>query len=217
MKNVRILIADDHEVLRDGVQRLIERQAGWEVCATAITGREAVEKTEKLRPDVVLLDLSMPELNGLEAARQIKRRVPETELLIFTAHETDDVIREAFAAGVKGFVLKSDAASHLIDAIKALSQHQLYFTGVVSSILFDKALRPPLKRAGEATRDRLTARERELLQLVAEGKSNKEVADALGIGVRTAEKHRATVMSKLDIQSVAGLTRYAIRNKIIEP
>src|SRR6266516_597835 len=107
MKAVRILIADDHEVLRDGLQRLIERQPGWEVCGTANTGREAVEKTEKLRPDIVLLDLSMPELNGLEAARQIKRRVSETELLIFTAYDTDDLIQEAFDSGVKGFILKS--------------------------------------------------------------------------------------------------------------
>ena len=215
MKTVRILVADDHEVLRDGVKRLIEQRPGWEVCATAVTGREAVEKTEKFRPDVVLMDVSMPELNGLEAARQIRRRVSGTEVLIFTAHETDELLRDVFETGAKGFVRKSEASSHLLAAIAALAQHQPFVSEAVSRILFASAA-SPAKRNGGARRGRLTARERELVQLVAEGKSNKEVADALGIAVRTAEKHRATVMSKLGIQSVAGLTRYAIRNKIIE-
>lgn len=219
MKTVRILIADDHEVVRDGARILIEREPGWQVCGVAGTGRDAVEQAEKLIPDIVILDMSMPELNGLDAARQIKRLLSQTEVLIFTAHETDELIREVFEAGVKSYILKSQAGSHLVEAIRSLCQHKPFFTKQVSDVLFSKFLNRAerTKPVAEHTHERLTAREREIVQLLSEGMSNKEVADALGISIRTAETHRAAILRKLRISSLAGLVRYAVRNKIIEP
>jgi two-component system, NarL family, response regulator NreC len=217
MKTVRILIADDHEVVREGARILLEREAGWEVCGTAKTGREAIEQAEKLRPDVVVLDMGMPDLNGLDATRQIKRILPKTELLIFTAHEQEELIQEVFEAGVKSYILKSDAGLHLVDAVRALSQHKPFFTSKVSGVLFAKFLNgaAPARNADQTGRH-LTARERQIVRLLAEGKSNKEVADALGVSVRTAETHRASLLRKLGMTSLAGLVRYAIRNGIIE-
>lgn len=214
---VRILIADDHDVMREGTRAVIERQPGWEVCGVAATGREAVEKAFLLEPDIVVMDMSMPELNGLDAAQQIKRRLPRTEILIFTAYQTDDMIREVFEAGAKSFIVKSEAHSSLVEAIQSLSQHKPFFTHKVSEVLFAEILHrceatPPAAQTGR----RLTPREREIVQLLAEGSSNKKVASALGISVRTAETHRASVLRKLSLGSVADLVRYAIRNKIIE-
>jgi DNA-binding NarL/FixJ family response regulator len=214
---LRILIADDHDVMREGTRAVIERQPGWEVCGIAATGRQAVEQALALEPDVVVMDMSMPELNGLDAAVQIKRRLPKTEILIFTAHETDELIRDAFEAGVKSFVLKSEAHHFLVEAIESLARHMPFFTSKVSEILFSNILNRA-KGSREATTpgQRLSAREREIVQVIAEGKSNKEVAEALGISVRTAENHRASILRKLNLDSVAGLVRYAVRNKIIE-
>ena len=214
---LRILIADDHDVMREGTRALIERQPGWEVCGVAATGREAVAQTMLLRPDVVIMDMSMPDLNGLDASRQIKRRLPQTEILIFTAHETDELIRDVFEAGVKGFIFKSDAYRLLVEAIQSLSQHKPFFTTKVSEVLFAEIL----NRSNDRTHPpepgkRLTTREREIVQLLAEGKSNKEVAGALGISIRTAETHRASVLRKLSLDSLASLVRYAIRHKMIE-
>jgi DNA-binding NarL/FixJ family response regulator len=214
---LRILIADDHDVMREGTRAVIERQPGWEVCGTAATGREAVAQAVRLQPDIVIMDMSMPELNGLDAAVQIKRRLPATEILMFTAHETDELIREVFEIGVKSFIFKAEAHTYLVDAIQSLSQHKPFFTNKVSEILFSDILnRAGGTRDGAAPGQRLSAREREIVQLLAEGKSNKEVADALGISVRTAETHRASILRKLSLDSVAGLVRYAIRNKLIE-
>ncbi len=214
---LRILIADDHDVMREGTRALIERQPGWEVCGVAATGREAVERAFALEPDVVVMDMSMPELNGLDAAVQIKRRLPQTEILIFTAHETDELIREVFEAGAKSFIFKSDAYHFLVEAIQSLSQHKPFFTNKVSEVLFEEILnRSANKPHAAQTSTRLTAREREIVQLLSEGRSNQGVADALGISVRTAETHRASILRKLGLDSVASLVRYAIRNKIIE-
>jgi len=214
---LRILIADDHDVMRDGTRSLIERQPGWEVCGLAATGREAVSQAIALQPDIVIMDMSMPDLNGLDAAVQIRRRLPRTEILMFTAHETEELVREVFEAGAKSFIYKSDAHEFLVDAIQSLSQHKPFFTSKVSEILFADLLNRP---AGNSHRpeqgQRLTGREREIVQLVAEGQSNKEVADKLGISVRTAETHRAHILRKLNLDSIAGLVRYAIRNKMIE-
>lgn len=216
-QTVRILIADDHEVVREGVRLLLERRPSWQVCGVAKTGRDAVELAQKLQPDIVVLDMGMPELDGLEAARQIKRVLPETELLIFTARETDELIREVFEAGVKSYILKSEAGTHLLEAIEALSQHKPFFTSKVSEVLFERFLnRSARKRDLEQNGERLTIREREIVRLLVQGKSNKEVADALGISIRTAETHRASIMRKPGIGSLAGLVRYAIRNGIIE-
>jgi len=216
--SLRILVADDHDVMRQGTSAVIEREPGWEVCGLASTGREAVAQASELKPDIVIMDMTMPELNGLEAAIQIKRRLPRTEILMFTAHETDDLIRNAFEAGVKSFIFKSEAHHFLVEAIESLARRKPFFTAKVSEILFSKIL----NRAG-GTRDeaeagqRLSAREREIVQLLAEGKSNKEVAETLTISVRTAETHRASILRKLNLDSFAQLVRYAIRNKIIEP
>lgn len=214
---LRILIADDHDVMREGTRAVIERQPGWEVCGIATTGREAVAQAIRLQPNVVIMDMSMPDLNGLDASVQIKRRLPGTEILIFTAHETEDLIREVFEIGVKSFICKSEAHTYLIDAIQSLSQHKPFFTNKVSEILFADILNRATKNSnGAQAGQRLSAREREIVQLLSEGGSNKEVAETLGISVRTAETHRASVLRKLGLDSIASLVRYAIRNKIIE-
>ena len=214
---LRILIADDHDVMRDGTRSLIERQPGWEVCGLAATGREAVAQAILLQPDIVIMDMSMPDLNGLDAAVQIRRRLPRTEILMFTAHETEELVREVFEAGAKSFIYKSDAHEFLVDAIQSLSQHKPFFTCQVSEILFaDLIARSENHTNRPEPGQRLTGREREIVQLVAEGQSNKEVADKLGISVRTAETHRAHILRKLNLDSIAGLVRYAIRNKMIE-
>jgi two-component system, NarL family, response regulator NreC len=213
---LRILIADDHEVMREGARAMIERQPGWEVCGMAATGREAVEQAFALEPDVVVMDMSLPELNGLEATQQIKSRLPQTEILIFTAHQVEELFPEVFKAGAKSLIFKSDASTYLVEALQSLSQHKPFFTSKVSEILFSGiANRVEGKRSAEPGQ-RLSAREREIVQLLAEGKSNKGVAEALGISVRTAEAHRASIMRKLDVDSIAGLVRYAVRNKIVE-
>ncbi len=214
---LRILIADDHEVMRDGTRALIERQPGWEVCGVAGTGREAVAQAIRLQPNIVIMDMSMPDLNGLDAAVQIKRRLPRTEILVFTAHETDELIREVFEAGAKSYIFKSEAHHFLVDAIQSLSEHKPFFTSKVSEVLFAEMLNRSgaMPQATQASR-RLTPREREIVQLLAEGSSNKTVAGVLGISIRTAETHRATVLRKLNLDSLASLVRYAIRNKIIE-
>jgi two-component system response regulator NreC len=214
---LRILIADDHDVMREGTRAVIERQPGWEVCGTASTGREAVSKAAELEPDIVIMDMTMPELNGLDAAVQIKRRLPSAEILIFTGHSTEQLIREVFNAGVKSFINKAEAHTYLVDAIKSLSRHKPFFTDNVSEVLFSSMLnRSEGNQATSEPGQQLSPREREIVQLLAEGKSNKEVAETLGISVRTAETHRASVLRKLNLDSVASLVRYAIRNKIIE-
>lgn len=181
------------------------------------TGREAVTLATELKPDVIVMDMTMPELNGLDAAIRIKRRLPRTEILILTGHQGDDLIRKAFEAGVKSVLFKSDAHIDLVQAIEALSEHRSFLTSKASELLYSN-----LVNQGEGTCDavepgeRLTTREREIVQLLAEGKSNKEVADALGISVRTTENHRAKILRKLQVHSIAGLVRYAIRKNLIE-
>jgi DNA-binding NarL/FixJ family response regulator len=214
MTTVRILVADDHEVVRRGVRALLEARPGWEVCDEAADGREAVEKTAQSRPDVVILDIGMPVLNGLEAARQIRKASPRCEVLILTMHESEQVVQEVLSAGARGYVLKSDAGRDLVTAVEALCRHRTFFTSSVSEMVLRTYL------AGETPGEQgeislLTQREREVIQLLAEGKGNKEVADLLGISVRTAETHRTNIMRKLDCHSLSDLVRYAIRNNII--
>ena len=214
---LRILVADDHQVMLEGARAVIERQPGWKVCGLAANGREAVAQANALKPDIVILDMTMPQLNGLDAAVQIKREVPGAEILMFTAHEADDLIRSAFDAGIKSFIAKTEAHQFLVEAIESLARHKPYLTAKVSDILFSNILnRAAGRRDDTEPGQRLTAREREIVQLVAEGKSNKEVADAFGISVRTAETHRANILRKLNLDSIADLVRYAVRNKIIE-
>jgi DNA-binding NarL/FixJ family response regulator len=213
---VRILLADDHDVVRRGLRDELNSHAGWEVCGEASDGREAVKLALKLEPDVVVLDLSMPELNGLEATRQIRRELPRTEVLIFTMHETEQLIREVLSAGARGYVLKSDAGRHLVSAVEALSHHKPFFTAKVSEALLDAFLKSAAKPDEGSVFRTLTDREREIVQMLAEGKSNKEIAVSLSISVKTVETHRATVMRKLDINSIVELVHYAIRNQLVE-
>lgn len=213
---LRILLADDHDVVRHGLRALLEAQEGWTVCGEALSGREAVEMAEKLQPDVAILDISMPSLNGLDATRIIRRGSPRTEILIFTMHETEQLIREVLAAGAKGYLLKSDAARSVVAAVEALAAHRPYFNWKVSETILDGFLRAPSPSADGATKEQeqLTTREREIVQLLAEGLSNKEVAKRLNLSVKTVETHRSAAMRKLDAHSVVGLVRYAVRNKL---
>jgi two-component system response regulator NreC len=215
---VRILIADDHSLIREGTRVIIDREPGWEVCGLASTGREAVAQAIALKPDVAILDMTMPELNGLDAAVQIIRQLPGTEVLILSAHASEDVIRSALEAGVKSFIVKTEAEEFLVEAVKSLARHEPFLTPRVSQILFSSALDRTEVGSTESTSDpRLSGREREVVQLLAEGKSNKQVAAALHVSTRTAENHRAHILRKLNVASVADLVRYAIRNKMIEP
>lgn len=215
MTPVRFLVADDHEVVRQGVRAVLEEQAGWVVCGEARSGREAVAKAIDLRPDVVVLDLTMPELNGLEATRQIRRAV-SARVLILTVHESDQVVTEVLDAGAHGYVLKTDAGRTLVEAIRALLGHQTFFTERVHDVA-DRRTGTSRAAADRRAPGRLTPREREVVQLLTEGKSNKEIGVVLGITTKTAETHRAHVMAKLHLHSMSELVRYAIRNRIIEP
>ena len=214
----RILVADDHEVVRRGLCALLQAQPDWEVCGEAGDGREALEKTQKLKPDVVILDIGMPSLNGLEATRQILKAMPHTRVLILTLHDSDQVVREVRNAGARGFLLKSDAARDLVAAVEALRRDKTYFTSKVAAMVLDGYLKngmPGAPPTAPQTRHRLTPREREIVQLLAEGKSTKEVAVALGLSVKTAETHRSNIMRKLELHSVSDLVLYAVRNNIV--
>jgi len=215
---MRILVADDHEVVRRGLQALLEAHPGWEVSGEAADGREAVEKARQLKPDVVIMDISMPILNGLEATRQILKLNPTARVLILTMHESDQIVREVLDAGARGYVLKSDAGRDLVGAVEALRRYNSFFTSKVAEMVLD-GYRDVSARSEDdkQSHDRLTPREREILQLLAEGKSSKEVAVQLGLSVSTAETHRTNIMRKLDLHSVSDLVRYAVRNNIIEP
>jgi DNA-binding NarL/FixJ family response regulator len=213
MKTARILIADDHELLRRGLSATLAEHDKWAVIGEANTGRAAVESTVKLKPDVVILDVSMPELNGLEATRQILALEPEARILILTMHDSEQVVRDVLDAGAQGYLLKSDAGRDLIAAVEALLNDRPYFTSKVARMVLEGYLRPSEK---EAEPSPLSPREREIVQLLAEGHSNKEVAEHLGISVKTAETHRTNIMRKMNFRSITDMVRYAIRNKIIE-
>lgn len=214
---IKILIADDHEVVRHGVRDLLSTQENWEICAEADSGREAVRLVENEKPDVAILDLSMPGLNGMDAARQIRKSFPDIKILIFTMHETQELVREVFRSGANGYVLKSDAGTHLVAAINAVLAGRHFCSSKLSEWIFNDFLRAangaPLEAQPEES---LTPREREIVQLLAEGQSNKEVATVLGISIKTVETHRSVIMRKLHFRAFSDLVRYAIRNHIIE-
>ena len=213
---LRVLIADDHSVVRQGLRALVESQPDWEVCAEAANGREAVEKAHTTHPNVVVLDFAMPEMDGLTATRQILESLPDTEVLILTQHDADAVIRQVLQAGARGYILKTDAGEELVQAINALKRHKPFFTKQISEAMLSTYLHGDTT----VTKDEisvLTPREREIVKLVAEGKSNKEVADALSLSVKTAETHRANIMRKLNLGSLSELVLYAVRNHIVEP
>jgi len=209
------MIADDHAIVRRGLRSLLDTQPGWEVCAEASNGREAVDKAAQFKPDVAVIDIGMPQLNGLEATRQIVAKVARTEVLILTMHQSEEVAREVLRAGARGYVLKSDADVHLIAAIDALLNHKPFLTSALTDLVLGDYLNDWTSAEPQANGRRVTTREREIIQLLAEGKSNKEVAVALGISVRTAEAHRANIYHKLGFGSLSDLVRYAVRNRII--
>jgi DNA-binding NarL/FixJ family response regulator len=209
---IRILIADDHHVVRSGLRNILEAQSEWQVVAEASDGKEAVEKAAETRPDIAIIDYSLPLINGIEATRQIRSRLPKTEVLIFTMHDSETLIQELLKAGARGYLLKTDARQHLIDAIKSLAVHEPFFTAKVSEALLDSFLARS-HREGST----LTNRERSIVQLIAEGYTNKQIANLLNISLKTVETHRASIMRKLNLSSSAALVRYAIRNKIVEP
>lgn len=215
---MRAIVADDHEVVRRGVRALVESHPGWTVCGEAANGREAVRLAQELRPDLVVLDVTMPEMNGLEATRAIRSSVPGTEVILLTVHDSDQLLDQAMSAGARGYVLKDDAARHLIDAIDALSNHAPF----VSSRTVDRGGNGVVQeRNAVVSRNgrvmSLTQREREVLRLLAEGESNREVAERLSISAKTVETHRANVMRKLGASSIVDLVHYAIRNGIVAP
>jgi DNA-binding NarL/FixJ family response regulator len=207
----RILIADDHDIVRSGLRTILEAHPNWEVVGEAADGKEAISKAIETQPDVAVLDYSLPLVDGIEVTRQIRARLPRTEILIFTMHDNEMIFQELLKAGARGYLLKSDAKHHLIRAIEALAMHKPFFTGKASELLLHSFRARPGREAST-----LTDRERGVVQLIAEGHTNKQVANALGIGLKTVETHRATIMRKLNLSSSANLVRYAIRNKLAE-
>jgi DNA-binding NarL/FixJ family response regulator len=215
MSALRIMVADDHEVVRKGLRALLEARPGWQVCAEATDGRDVIKKVAEVKPDVIVLDIAMPNLNGLEATRQLIKSDPEAKVLILTLHDSDQVIRDVLSAGARGFLLKSDAARDLVSAVEALGQGKTYFTSKVAAMVLNGFLKGGPGASLGTYASPLTPREREIVQLLAEGKSSKEVASVLGLSVTTAETHRSNIMRKLDLHSVSDVVLYAIRNNII--
>jgi DNA-binding NarL/FixJ family response regulator len=211
---VRILLADDHMVVRRGLRALLETRSDFSVCAEAGDGKVAVELALQHSPDVAILDISLPVLNGIDAALQIRKSAPETQILMFTMHDSENVIHEALRSGARGYLLKYEGDEQVIDAVEALSRRRTFFSRRVSETLLDAVL---LNRGSKDQASPLTSREREIVQLIAEGGSNKKIAEALGISVKTVETHRSASMRKLKVHSTAELVRYAMRNKIIQP
>lgn len=214
MKPVRILVADDHDLVRRGIRALLQNHAEWQVCGEASTGRNTVEKVKRLKPDVVILDANMPEISGVEAAREIRRNAPETEVLVLTMDESPSLMRSFLQAGARGYVFKSDFDRDLVDAVAAVSEHRPYFTSRVSQLMLEDYQKG---RSGSQQKAKtpLTPRQIEVVRLLADGKTNKEVAWALNISVKTAETHRAAIMRKLELQNFSELVRYAMSERLI--
>jgi DNA-binding NarL/FixJ family response regulator len=212
MRSLRLLIADDHEIFRAGLRSLLEDQPGWQIVAEASNGREAVAKAAKTHPDVALLDIGMPVLNGLEAAHQIVRREPQTKIVMLTVHDSDAMIHKVLACGARAYLFKTDAARDLVSAVKAVQGDATFFTEKVAEAVLNG-----FKHNGSRTdAGRLTPRQREITKLLAEGRTTKEVGAFLGISVKTAETHRSNLMHRLNCYSAAELVRYAVRNQIID-
>ena len=218
LAELRILIADDHELIRRGVRSLLEAEPGWKVVGEASDGQDAIEKAKETRPDIVVLDIAMPRLSGLEAARRLNRLLPQVKVLILTIHDSERLACEVLNAGARGYVTKSDTARDLVIAIGALCREKTFFTPRVDRIILGSFLNgSPAKRVRETYGDRLTSRQREIVQLLAEGKTSKEVSALLNLSVKTVETHRANIMRRLSCHCVSDLVRYAVRNNIVQP
>ena len=218
MKKTRVLLVDDHQVVRRGVASVVaDAGPDWEVCGEASTGREAVTAAAKLKPDIVVMDISMPDMTGLEATREILKENPRIEVLILSMLESEQMIHDVLAAGARGYILKRDAGADLMTALEAIRQHRLYFTSRVSEMMLSGYLQKGTTESPvESLSNRLSSRELQIVKLVAESKSSKEIATFLNISVKTVESHRAHIMEKLGVHSVTELVRYAIRNNIVE-
>ena len=214
---LRLVVVDDHGVVRRGVRALLESHPGWQVVAEGANGRDAVELVQRLRPDVIILDLSMPDMNGLEATRRIVEQAPQTEVLVLTMHHSEQLAREVLQAGARGYLLKSDADQNLIAAVDSLSQHKPFLTSTVTEFVLDGYMQLTDRCDDDGGAALVTPREREIIQLIAEGNSSKQTATVLGVSVKTIDAHRANIMRKLRLRSVSDLVRYAIRNKIVQP
>ena len=215
MKAIRILLADDHTVVRKGLRLLLETQPGFSVIADAADGREAVALAEKLAPDVVVMDVAMPTLNGIEAARQITARQPQTAVVFLSMHSDEAYVLKALKAGARAYLLKDSAEYDLINAVKAVSEGKAFFSPAISKMLVEDYMRQMRERAVEDSYELLTTREREVLQLLAEGKNNKEVANVLNLSLYTVETHRSNIFQKLNLHSGAELILYAVRKGVI--
>lgn len=209
----RILIADDHDVVRSGLRAILEAHDGWQVVAEARDGKEAISKALATKPDVAIIDYSLPVLNGIEATRQIRARLPTSEILIFTMHDSDVLVGELLEAGARAYLLKTDAKQHLIAAVEALTHHKPFFTGRISEALLESFLSKYHGKAAGA----LSPREQVIVKLIAEGNSNKDMSGILNLSVKTIETHRASAMRKLNLRSTAALVRYAVRHRLVEP
>lgn len=213
----RILVADDHELVRRGLRALLQRKGDWEICGEAQDGVEAVEQAKRLKPDVVIIDIGMPNSNGLDATREIVKARPQTRVLVLTLYDSEEMVQQVLQAGARGFILKSDAAQDLLTALEALRRNQTFFSAKVSDVVLDGYVsgKGP-SNSNAPQRSRLTSRERELVQLLAEGKSTRQAAGKLGMSVKTAETHRSNIMRKLQLHSASELVLYAVRNKLVQ-
>lgn len=209
----RILVADDHEIVRLGLRAILEARPGWKVVAEAADGKEAITKAVASKPDVVIMDYTMPIMNGVEATRQIHARLPKTEIMIFTMHESEMLMGDLLQAGARAYLLKSEARQYLLAAVESLRNHKPFFTGRVSEQLLDACLTAYRRKGGGV----LSAREKMIVQLIAEGHGNKAMAAIINLSVKTIESHRATAMRKLNVTSTAEIVRYAVRNKLVQP
>jgi DNA-binding NarL/FixJ family response regulator len=216
-KMYRILVVDDHSIVRRGIRSLLESQPGWEVCGEASTGVEALHKVVAERPDLMVLDLTMPEKNGLEVTRVARQQSPETDVLILTMHFSEEIAKEVLRCGARGYLLKSDADHELLTAVRHIQRHKPFFTGKLAMSMAESFVRDPSTKDSGATEVPLSPRELEVVQLLASGKSNKEAAAMIGVSTRTVESHRNHIMRKMEFHSFSDLIRFAIRFNLVQP
>jgi DNA-binding NarL/FixJ family response regulator len=216
MKKLRLLVADDHKIFRQGIKKLLDEESDMSIVGEAADGREAVQKATELKPDVILMDIAMANLNGLEATKKIKKVLPSARVIMLTMHKNEEYILQSFQAGASGYILKEGAVEELVSAIRSIYQDKSFLSPTISKTLIDAYLRKMETGKTETPFDLLTDREREVLQLIAEGYTNREVAKALFISVKTVEAHRAHIMQKLNIHDIAKLVKYAIQKGLVD-